>query len=126
MTDISAIEVPRVEGLGIEFILPATIKLSGMITRNGSNQDLAGFFRTVHSDAISRGLREVFVDVSRVTFVNSSAIRLFIDWASWIKSDQSPPYILRFVTSRRFTWQQTAFTALTALMKDVLVVERVD
>ncbi len=126
MSDVGAIEIPQVEGLGIQLTLPAAIKLTGMITRNGPNPDLAGFFRNVHNGAIDRRLREVLVDVSGLTFVNSSAIRLFIDWGSWVKNVTPAPYLLRFLTSRRFTWQQTAFSALTSMMKDVLVVERID
>lgn len=126
MNQAVAIDVPQVDGLWIELVAPATIRFSGMITGKDPGKALSGFLRKVHTDAIARQLQEVYVDVSALTFVNSSAIRLFIDWAAWLKSEQSKPYTLRFLTSRRFTWQQTAFVALVSLMKDVLVVERVD
>lgn len=124
--DMAAVEVPRVDGLGIELVLPATIKLTGMITRKDPSQELTSFFRQVHGDAKARHLPEVCVDVSGLSFVNSTAIRLFIDWASWLRSEAQPTYKLRFLTSRKFTWQATAFLALQSLMKDVLVVDRMD
>ncbi|HLK39300.1 MAG TPA: hypothetical protein VKU41_21215 [Polyangiaceae bacterium] len=124
--DMVALDVPRVDGLGIELVLPATIKLTGMITRKDPSQELTHFFRQVHTDAIARHLSEVCVDVSGLSFVNSTAIRLFIDWASWLRGGTPPSYKLRFLTSRRFTWQATAFLALQSLMKEVLVVDRMD
>ena len=58
--------------------------------------------------------------------MNSSAIRLFVDWASWVRNETGHHYTLRFRTSNKITWQKTSFTALTALMKDVLKVEPID
>jgi hypothetical protein len=65
------------------------------------------------------------VDVTGLTFVNSSSIRLFIDWAVWVKAETGHRYQLTFRTNRQITWQTTAFAALTSLMKEVVSVERV-
>ena len=61
------------------------------------------------------------------SFVNSSAIRLFIDWAMWLNQlpvDQR--YKLTFVTSRHITWQVTNFSALRSLVGNVVFVEPKD
>jgi hypothetical protein len=118
-----AIEVPKIEGVGIELLPPHTLKLRGTITKKEPGQELTGFFRSLHRDVLARGIPEFRVDVSELTFVNSSSIRLFIDWAVWIKNEPKHPYVLRFQISRKVTWQQTAFSALASLMKEVVSVE---
>ena len=69
---------------------------------------------------------ELKVDISELTFVNSSAIRLFIDWAMWIKDANGRGYKLCFTTNRRVTWQKTSLMALRTIAGDALSVEHVD
>ena len=63
--------------------------------------------------------------MSGLTFVNSSAIRLFVDWATWVRNERGQRYTLRFITSRSVTWQKTSFAALMSLMKEVLAIEQI-
>ena len=123
---MAVIEVPKLDSVSIELPSPHWVKLKGTITKKEPARDLEGFLRAVHRDATDAKAHEVRVDVSELTFVNSSAIRLFVDWATWLKNERDHRYKLRFMTSSRITWQKTSFAALLALMKDVLMVERVD
>jgi hypothetical protein len=125
MSTSEEIEIPKIEGVVLELSPPDTLRIKGTITRKEPSVDLSGFFKAVHRDAISRKLGEVCVDVTELTFVNSSSIRLFIDWAVWVKSEPLHRYVLKFRTSRLITWQTTAFSALTSLMKEVVRVERI-
>jgi hypothetical protein len=117
------IDVPKIDGVTIQLEPPAGIKLAGTLTKPDPAATLGVFFQHVHQDAVARRLSEVTVDVTELTFVNSSSIRLFIDWGARLKA-QASPYVLRFRTSRQITWQVTAFSALVALMKDVVTVDR--
>jgi hypothetical protein len=120
-----AIEVPKVEGIEIELILPNLLRLKGVMAKKEPSADVAAFFKRVHDDAVARCLPTFCVDVTGLTFVNSSSIRLFIDWAVWVKGETAHRYLLTFRTSRQITWQTTAFAALSSLMKEVVSVERV-
>jgi len=121
-----AIAVPKLDTVSIELVSPDLLKLKGTITKKEPANELEGFLRAIHRDATQRGASEVRVDVSELTFVNSSAIRLFVDWATWLKNERGHRYTLRFLTSSKITWQKTSFSALLALMEDVLAVDRVD
>jgi hypothetical protein len=125
MNGMAAIEIPRVDGLVVEIVPPNTLKMGGTMTRKEPSADLAGFLRLLHEDALARKLPVFWVDVTALSFVNSSSIRLFIDWAAWVKAATGHRYVLAFRTSRHVTWQTTAFSALTSLMKDYVTVERV-
>lgn len=125
MSQFSAVPIPKAETIAIVVTAPNQVKLSGTITQKDPARDLAGFFKALHTAALADGLTEVRADVSGLTFVNSSAIRLFVDWATWVKNERGNRYLLRFVTSRNVTWQKTSFMALMSLAKEVLAVEHV-
>jgi len=125
MSQFTDVQVPRAETVAIVLTAPNQVKLSGTLTQKDPAQDLAGFFKALHNAALADKLSEVRADVSGLTFVNSSAIRLFVDWATWLKNERGERYTLRFVTSRNVTWQKTSFMALMSLAKEVLAVEHV-
>jgi hypothetical protein len=125
MSQFSAVPVPKAESVAIQVTAPNQVKLSGTITQKDPSNDLAGFFKALHTAALTDKLAEVRADVSGLTFVNSSAIRLFVDWATWVKNERGHRYTLRFITSRNVTWQKTSFTALMSLAKEVLAIEHV-
>ena len=125
MSKFSTVSVPKTESVAIQVTAPNQVKLSGTITQKDPSNDLAGFFKALHTAALADKLSEVRADVSGLTFVNSSAIRLFVDWATWVKNERGQRYTLRFVTSRNVTWQKTSFMALMSLAKEVLAIEHV-
>lgn len=125
MRDVGAIAIPSVDGVGIDLPAPHTLRLKGTITMREPSQELAGFFKSLHAKAVVDKAPEFRIELPELTFVNSSSIRLFIDWAVWVKNEPGHRYTLRFVTNRNITWQQTAFAALSSLMKDVVSVDRI-
>ncbi len=125
MSQFTAVQAPKAETVAIQVTAPNQVKLWGTITQKDPANDLAGFFKALHTAALADKLSEVRVDFSGLTFVNSSAIRLFVDWATWVKNERGQRYTLRFITSRNVTWQKTAFLALMSLTKEVLAIEHV-
>jgi hypothetical protein len=123
---MTSIAVPKLDTVSIEVVEPDTVRLKGTITKKEPAADLDGFFKAIHRTAIADRATQVNVDVSELTFVNSSAIRLFVDWATWVKNESTHRYKLRFLTSRHITWQKTSFTALKSLMDGILTFEGVD
>ena len=125
MSQFTSVRVPKPGTVAIQVTAPNQVKLSGTVTQKDPASELAGFFKALHTAALADQLTEVRADVSGLTFVNSSAIRLFVDWATWVKDERGHRYTLRFITSRNVTWQKTSFTALMSLMREVLAIEHV-
>jgi len=99
------------------------VTLSGSITTKEPDRSLGRFFRTVHEAALQNRLDELRVDVRGLSFVNSSAIRLFIDWAIWVSQPTGPRYRLRFVRNPNVTWQRVSFPAIAQLAAAHVVIE---
>ncbi len=126
MSAIEELSVPHLDSVEISVPAPDLVKLAGTIACKDPDEKLAPFFRSVHDCACASGEKKLRVDVSGLTFVNSSAIRLFVDWTTWIKKEpESRQYELHFLTDRSITWQRTSFTALQSLARGVVAVQSV-
>lgn len=126
MTQFEKVTLPQLASLNVRIAPPAKLVLAGTITLKDPALDLGPFFKEVHDAASADELTQLEVDVSGLSFVNSSAIRLFVDWTSWIKASTAGRYKLHIVTSRHVTWQKTSFLALKSLAEGVLSIEQVD
>jgi hypothetical protein len=113
MSHLSQVEVPTLNTFELSIALPNSITLRGTIAIPDPGLVLGGCVRALHEAALADSLSELKVDVRQLTFVNSSAIRLFVDWSSWVGVAGS--YVLRFRTDRRITWQRTSFAVLQSL-----------
>lgn len=98
---------------------PATLRIRGQIAIQEPTKVFQPYLQSVHQAAVDSKVAEFEVDVRMLSFVNSSSIRLFIDWATWV-SEGGRPYLLVFRTDGRSTWQRSAFGAIRALSGDAV------
>jgi hypothetical protein len=127
MTAIASIPIPQVDNLSMSIESNSRLHIRGTIATREPNQNIGTYFRAVHAAILSTNAPAFTVDVTELTFVNSSAIRLFIDWAMWLNQlPAASRYRLTFVTSRHITWQVTNFSALRSLVGNVVFVEPKD
>ena len=122
MLNLTSLCPPDVANVEVR-LSPEGIALFGSITTKEPDRSLGAFFRTVHTEALKSGLTELRVDVRGLSFVNSSAIRLFIDWAIWVSQPGRPSYRLRFVRNPNVTWQRVSFPAIAQLAAAHVVIE---
>jgi hypothetical protein len=124
MSALDAIGLPQLDNFSARITLPATVQLVGVIAIADPARALGAFFASLHRAVSLDGLPEISVDVRHLTFVNSSAIRLFVDWATWVRSaNPGEGYVIRFRTDRRITWQRTSFSVLQSLAPRSIVVD---
>jgi hypothetical protein len=122
MLNPAALPAPDVTSVQIA-VSAEGLTLAGSITTKEPDRSLGRFFRTVHEAALQSQLTELRVDVRGLSFVNSSAIRLFIDWAIWVSQPNGPRYRLRFVRNPNVTWQRVSFPAIAQLAAAQVVIE---
>jgi hypothetical protein len=126
MSKLLSIAVPVVDSLQLQIQPPQRLKLVGRITTQEPGKLLGGFLRAIHDAVVAENLTQFELDITELKFVNSSSIRLFLDWASWVKSAMPNGYKLRILTTRKFTWQKTSFVAIVALAAGSVELQSVD
>lgn len=121
MLKVTAVALPAVANVKVAFTEDG-LSLAGSITSKEPDRSLGAFFRAVHDAALADALRVLKVDVRGLSFVNSSAIRLFIDWAIWVSQPKRASYKLCFVRNPTVTWQRVSFPAIAQLAPEHVTV----
>jgi hypothetical protein len=123
MSHLSEVKLPTLPSFELAVTPPSSVVMRGTIAISDPGLALGACFRGLHEAALSDKLGELRVDVRQLTFVNSSAIRLFVDWSSWVAVAGGAGYLLRFCTDRRITWQRTSFAVLQSLGGKAIVLD---
>lgn len=116
---IAELESFRYETVEFDPRPPATLQIRGQIAIQEPSKTFQPYVKRVHDAILAAGVSEFEVDVTSLTFVNSSAIRIFIDWATWV-SEGGRPYLLVIRTDSKSMWQRAAFAAIRALAGDAV------
>lgn len=98
------------------------VSMRGEIAMRDPVGELQPYLRTIHDWA--RGAvagARLELDIRELRFLNSSGIRLFLDWALWIRNDAAEHrYRLVIKASDRHSWQRAALPPILALVGDVV------
>lgn len=107
----------RIESLDVELVQVGLLALAGtlssMTTRNEFRRLLEGLHAQINAQRITRFV----VDVRRLSFVDSSAIRVFVDWISHASAAR---YRLAFRIDPSVTWHRLSFSVLKSLAPDTV------
>ena len=124
MSNWASFEPLALEGMELKVEPAGMVRLSGTITMRSPSQVLQPHLRKLHDAALAAALDTVTVDVRKLTFVNSSSMRLFVDWTVWLK-DQPPEkrYKLVFLTDGAVTWQRKSFPVIRSLAPDIVEIK---
>jgi hypothetical protein len=104
---------PRViESVRLELAAPAELRMDGTLNSPTAQTELGRLLVELHAYVVGAKLASFTVDLRGLSFVNSSALRLFVDW---ISRAESSAYRLIFVTDRAITWHRLSFSVLKSL-----------
>jgi hypothetical protein len=106
-----------VESLELELSEPTLLLLRGTLITPTAQAEFRKLLQDVHTQIVSARLTEFRVDVRELSFVNSSAIRAFVDW---ISRAAHAGYRLIFTTSSAVTWHRLSFSVLKSLAPDTV------
>jgi hypothetical protein len=126
MSKLASVALPSIANVSLKVDPSGKLTLVGTIATRDPAESIAPLFRSLHNAAIDDGLKEFKIDLAGLTFVNSSAIRLFVDWVTWIKNE--PPqrqYKAVLITNPQVTWQKTSLSVLKSLAPEVVVLQQV-
>ena len=120
MSKLETLEALTEESFSVAPVPDARLVFKGVIAMRDPSGIVGGYLKRVHAAAVADQLQRVTLDVTALEFMNSSAIRLFIDWVEWIGTG-THQYQLHCLTNARVTWQRSTFNALRSLSSQVTV-----
>jgi hypothetical protein len=88
--------------------------MRGVMAMREPSTEVGPWLRRLHEGVAAAGVSDFTVDVTALSFMNSSSIRVFIDWVEWIRKDGAG-YVLTFRIDPGITWQKSTFGALRTL-----------
>jgi anti-anti-sigma regulatory factor len=101
-----------IEELELELTGGPLVRLTGVLKTQSAQDELNRHLQSVQKRIVSERMSSFTVDVQRLSFVNSSAIRVFVNWAS---RAEAAGYKLVFLTDRETTWHRLSFSVLRSL-----------
>jgi hypothetical protein len=105
-------EKVSVETLTIELSAPTELTLSGTLSTPTAQNEFRRLLQDLHAQIVAARTATFAVNVEALSFVNSSAIRAFVDW---ISRAAHAGYSLAFKTSSSVTWHRLSFSVLKSL-----------
>jgi hypothetical protein len=105
-------EKVTVETLTLELTAPTELKLAGTLTTPTAQAEFRKILQDLHTQIVAAKTPTFAVHVEELSFVNSSAIRAFVDW---ISRAAHAGYTLAFKTSPSVTWHRLSFSVLKSL-----------
>ncbi|MET0592882.1 MAG: hypothetical protein ABW133_09295 [Polyangiaceae bacterium] len=100
--------------LRLHFHLPCEIRFEGTLASAMVQNEFKHHLADMHDRIIADGCRVITADVQGLQFVDSSAIRLFVDWIS----RATYKYKIIFLIDPGTTWQRLSFSVLQSMAPD--------
>lgn len=127
MSQLQSIEVPVLPTVSAKLDPKGSLTLEGEMATRDPAETMSLFFHDIHRALVADGFKEFTLNVVGLVFVNSSGIRLFINWVTWAR--QTPEhgrYNLIIRMDQKVTWQRTSLAVLRALAPGVVTLDPVD
>jgi hypothetical protein len=101
-----------IESLELVLTSAAELQMVGTLQSATAQDQASRHLVALHNHILTQQLRSFTVDIRKLKFANSSAIRLFVDWISRAATAR---YKLVFLTDRTITWHRLSFSVLKSL-----------
>ncbi len=116
MSELENVELPTVPAVKIALDPAGSLTLTGEISTRDPAEAMSPFLQRIHRAIIADRLKVFTLNVAQLTFVNSSAIRLFVNWVTWARQEaEDTHYDLIIEMDQNITWQKTSLVAIKAL-----------
>jgi hypothetical protein len=105
-----------------ELMSNTELRMEGMISDDATREAVRQRLDEVHRHIVANRVHRFVVDVHALDYVDSSAIRLFIDLTG---KATATSYVLAFQIDSRITWQRLSFSVLKTLAPERVELEEV-
>jgi hypothetical protein len=98
------------------------LRFEGTLANHQARFELKRNIVALHERIVAEGCAAMTVDVRGLQFVDSSAIRIFVDW---IARASEAKYKIVFLIDPTMTWQRLNFSALQSMATDAIEIREI-
>jgi len=109
--------------LKLWFVHRCEVRFEGTLASTATQAELKQYLGELHDRAVADACRSMTVDVRGLQFVDSSAIRLFVDW---ISRASETGYKIVFLVDSAMTWQRLSFSVLKSMAPATIEIRETD
>ncbi|HOJ64808.1 MAG TPA: hypothetical protein PLE45_10350 [Spirochaetota bacterium] len=96
--------------------------IKGSIETKIPGEFMTQFFEELHNQVIKEKIKELYVDITNLKFLNSNGIKELAKWIMKILTVQEEDrYKVIFICDRKMAWQETSITTLTFLNPNLIL-----
>jgi hypothetical protein len=110
------------EGFTVQNQEPSRVVFRGTVSMRDPSRVVGGYLRRIHDTAVASKLPEVTVELRELKFMNSSGLRVFLEWVENIRTG-AHRYRLRLRINKSVSWQRSSFFAIADLAPEFVTVE---
>ncbi len=109
------------KGISLECI-ENRIFIKGSIESKMPGEFMSSFFDEVHNQAVKQKIKELYVDITKLNFLNSNGIKELAKWIMKILNlEEDDRYKVIFICDKKMVWQETSITTLTFLNQNLIL-----
>ncbi len=112
-----AIRIGKISESGVEItVLGDTVVFKGSIDCSTPGAFLNPFFNELNTKLIEAEMKSVKVDITQLSFLNSSGIKEFVNWVMGLsKVSPDKQYTIEIITNPDQIWQESSISTLVYL-----------
>jgi hypothetical protein len=105
--------------------IDATLYIEGNIDVIDPGKFITPYLLKIHEYVTGRCLKEIFVDVRKLYFLNSSGVKALVEWLIKINDAKSDDqYQLNFIININLLWQEKSLNTLKILNPALIKITR--
>lgn len=100
--------------------------LKGDIDMRDTSIEFLPYLLRVHEAVIKNGIKNIMLDLTGLTFMNSNGIKSLINWI--MKAGEMPQnqrYTIHIIANSNIAWQESTLPVLRKLFPDFIVIDQV-
>ncbi|MCH5149439.1 MAG: SiaC family regulatory phosphoprotein [Spirochaetales bacterium] len=93
-----------------------TVHISGNIVQMKPELYMQNFFKELHQYVLEHKIKRIYVNITKLKFLNSAGIKVLIDWIILITElPEDEKYQLFFICNSKSFWQETSINTLAII-----------
>lgn len=100
--------------------------LTGAVDMRNPTSDILPYLIKVHDEVVKNKIKRINVDIKDLIYMNSSGIKILINWIMKINDEpRENYYCINFISNSDIAWQESTLPVLHKLFPDNILINSI-